>query len=75
MPNVWPAPFTGSALRNEFSERWRRREAELLQHPAAEPTRRAEARVAGNFATAVVIECEAEALIAGASNRHRVSRP
>ena len=30
--NVWPAPFAGRVLRNEFSERWRGREAELMQH-------------------------------------------
>ncbi len=31
--NVWPSPFAGRVLRNEFSERWRGREAELMQHP------------------------------------------
>ena len=92
--NVWPAPFTGRVLRNEFSERWRGREAELLQHQDTEATRYAEARAAGDFDTAAVIAgetvdlitdippaaevaeriaCEAEALIAGASNRHRVA--
>jgi nitronate monooxygenase len=92
--NVWPAPFTGRVLRNEFSNRWRGREAELLQHQDAEAARYAEARAAGDFDTAAVIAgeavdliadippaaevveriaCEAEALIAGASNRHRVA--
>src|SRR3954471_15658741 len=37
--NVWPAPYTGRVLRNEFSERWRGREAELMQHQAAEAPR------------------------------------
>ena len=71
--NVWPAPFTGRVLRNAFSERWRGREAELLQHQEA--ARYAAARAAGDFDTAAVIAGEAEALLAGASNRHRVARP
>jgi len=37
--NVWPAPYTGRVLRNEFSERWRGREAELMQHQADEAAR------------------------------------
>ena len=46
--NVWPAPYTGRVLRNEFSEQWRGREAELMQHQAAKPratTRRARAAI------------------------------
>ncbi len=73
--NVWPAPFTGGVLRNAFSERWRGREAELLQHQEVEAARHAAARAAGDFDTAAVIAGEAEALLAGASNRHRVARP
>jgi nitronate monooxygenase len=94
--NVWPAPFTGRVLRNDFSERWRGREPELLQHQEVEAARYAEARAAGDFDTAAVIAGEAvdliadippaaevveriareaEALLAGASNRHRVARP
>jgi len=94
--NVWPAPFTGRVLRNAFSERWRGREAELLQHQEAEATRYAAARATGDFDTAAVIAGEAvdligdippaaevverivreaEALIAGASNRHRIAQP
>jgi nitronate monooxygenase len=30
--NVWPAPYSGRVLRNDFSEKWRGREADLLQH-------------------------------------------
>lgn len=92
--NVWPAPFAGRVLRNEFSERWRGREAELLQHQDEEGSRYAEARAAGDFDTAAVIAGEAvdliadippaaevveriareaEALLAGASNRYRVT--
>src|SRR3954447_12127674 len=56
--NVWPAPFTGRVLRNEFSERWRGREAELLQRQE-EAARYAEARTAGDFDTAAVIAGEA----------------
>ena len=30
--NVWPAPYSGRVLQNAFSEKWRGREADLLQH-------------------------------------------
>ena len=90
--NVWPAPFTGRVLQNEFSEHWRGREAELLQRQDEEAARYAGAREAGNFDTVAVIAGEAvdliadippaaevveriareaEALLAGTSNRHR----
>jgi nitronate monooxygenase len=92
--NVWPAPYGGRVLRNEFSERWRGREAELLQHQAEEAARYDKARATGDFDTAAVIAGEgvdmiadippaaeavermvkeATALLAGASNRYRVS--
>ena len=61
--NVWPAPYTGRVLCNEFSERWRGREAELLQHQDEEAVRFAEARAAGDFSTAAVIAGEAVDLI------------
>ena len=60
--NVWPAPFAGRVLRNEFSERWRGREAELMQHPE-EADRYAKARSEGDFDTAAVIAGEAVDLI------------
>src|SRR3954451_20209529 len=60
--NVWPAPFAGRVLRNEFSERWRGREAELMQHPE-EAERYAKARSEGDFDTAAVIAGEAVDLI------------
>ena len=56
--NVWPAPYTGRVLRNEFSEKWRGREAELMQHQAAEATRYDKARESGDFDTAAVIAGE-----------------
>jgi nitronate monooxygenase len=56
--NVWPAPFTGRVLRNEFSERWRGREAELMQHQASEAARYDKARNEGDFDTAAVIAGE-----------------
>jgi len=56
--NVWPAPYTGRVLRNEFSERWRGREAELMQHQADEAARYDKARDAGDFDTAAVIAGE-----------------
>jgi len=61
--NVWPAPYTGRVLRNDFSERWRGREAELLQHQDEEAVSYAEARAAGNFDTAAVIAGEGVDLI------------
>ncbi|MEN3384351.1 MAG: nitronate monooxygenase [Hyphomicrobiales bacterium] len=62
--NVWPAPYTGRVLRNEFSERWRGREAELMQHQAAEAARYDKAKAAGDFDTAAVIAGEAVDMIA-----------
>jgi nitronate monooxygenase len=61
--NVWPAPYTGRLLRNEFSERWRGREAELMQHQAAEAVRFEKARTDGDFDTAGVIAGEAVDMI------------
>jgi nitronate monooxygenase len=60
--NVWPSPYTGRVLCNEFSERWRGREAELLRHHE-EVTRYAAARDAGDFNTAAVIAGEVVDLI------------
>lgn len=62
--NVWPAPYCGRVLRNSFSERWRGREAELLQHQDEEAARYAKARAADDFDTAAVIAGEAVDLIA-----------
>src|SRR5438067_1352714 len=56
--NVWPAPYSGRVLRNEFSERWRGREAELMQHQADEAARYDKARETGDFDTAAVIAGE-----------------
>ncbi len=56
--NVWPAPYTGRVLRNAFSEKWRGREAELMQHQAEEAARYDTARSAGDFETAAVIAGE-----------------
>ena len=61
--NVWPAPFCGRVLRNDFSERWRGREAELLQNQDEEAARYTEAREANDFDTAAVIAGEAVDLI------------
>ncbi|MCW5746825.1 MAG: nitronate monooxygenase [Alphaproteobacteria bacterium] len=62
--NVWPAPYTGRVLQNAFTERWRGRETELLQHQAAEAARYDKARAAGDFDTAAVIAGEAVDLVA-----------
>jgi len=50
-------------LRNSFSEKWRGREAELLQHQDEEADRYAAARAKGDFDTAAVIAGEAVDLI------------
>src|SRR4051794_19470196 len=47
--NVWPAPYTGRVLRNEFSERWRGREADLMQHRAEEAALLKKARGGGDL--------------------------
>jgi nitronate monooxygenase len=61
--NVWPAPYSGRVLQNAFSEKWRGREADLLQHQQEEAARYAAARAAGDFDTAAVIAGEALDLI------------
>jgi nitronate monooxygenase len=61
--NVWPAPYTGRVLRNEFSEKWRGREAELMQHQATEAARYDKARDNGDFDTAAVIAGESVDMI------------
>ena len=61
--NVWPAPYSGRVLQNDFSEKWRGREADLLQHQDEEATRYATARAAGDFDTAAVIAGEVVDLI------------
>jgi nitronate monooxygenase len=62
--NVWPAPYSGRVLQNDFSEKWCGREADLLQHQDEEATRYATARAAGDFDTAAVIAGEVVDLIA-----------
>jgi nitronate monooxygenase len=61
--NVWPAPYSGRVLQNDFSEKWRGREAELLQHQDQEAARYAAARATGDFDTAAVIAGEVVDLI------------
>lgn len=56
--NVWPAPYSIRVLRNEFFDRWRGREAELLQHLPDEAARYDKARNEGDFDTAAVIAGE-----------------
>jgi len=93
--NVWPFPYSGRVLQNTFSEKWRGREADLLQHQDEEVARYAAARAAGDFDTAAVIAGEvvdlitdippaaeivermvttATRLLAGASNKYRISQ-
>jgi nitronate monooxygenase len=50
-------------LRNSFTERWRGREAELLQHQDEEAARYAKGSAAEDFNTAAVIAGEAVDLI------------
>jgi len=62
--NVWPAPYSGRVLRNDFSEKWHGRETDLLQQQDKEAERFAAARAAGDFDTAAVIAGEVVDLIA-----------
>jgi len=52
---AWPAPFTGSALRNAHADYWLGREMDLLQQIEAKATRSRAARQAGDFDIAVVM--------------------
>ena len=61
--NVWPAPYTGRLLENEFTARWRGREAELMQNQESEATRYSTARNTNDFSTAGVIAGEAVDLV------------
>jgi nitronate monooxygenase len=61
--NVWPAPYTGRVLCNDFSDRWQGREIELLRNQQAEAERYAAAREAGDYDTAAVIAGESVDLV------------
>src|SRR3954447_14427336 len=61
--NVWPAPYGIRTLRNQFFDRWRGRETELLQHQATESARYEKARDAGDFDIAGVVAGEAVDMI------------
>jgi nitronate monooxygenase len=61
--NVWPAPYTGRLLENEFTARWRGREAELMQNQEDESARYSAARSANDFDTAGVIAGESVDLV------------
>jgi nitronate monooxygenase len=62
--NVWPAPYSGRVLRNDFPEKWHGRETDLLQQQDKEAERYAAARAAGDFDTAALIAGEVVDLIA-----------
>lgn len=59
----WPAPYTGRALQNEFTARWRGREAELMHNLGREETAYEEARKRGDLGVAVLHAGEAVDLI------------
>lgn len=59
----WPAPYTGRALQNEFTARWRGREAELMHNLGREETAYEEARKRGDLDVAVLHAGEAVDLI------------
>lgn len=61
--NVWPAPFCGRVLRNEFSDKWMGRERDLLQELHTEKPRYLAARAASDFDTAAVIAGESAGLV------------
>src|SRR6185312_3361284 len=59
----WPAPYTGRALQNGFTARWRGREAELMHNLGHEEVAYEEARKRGDLDTAVLHAGEAVDLI------------
>ncbi|WP_158903648.1 nitronate monooxygenase family protein [Burkholderia sp. L27(2015)] len=61
--NVWPAPYAGRVLRNDFTEKWLGRERDLLQQLHVEHPRYMEARAHHQYDTAAVIAGESAALI------------
>ncbi len=61
--NVWPAPYTGRLLENQFTEKWRGPRAELLQNQDGEVARYSAARAAEDFDTAGVIAGESADLV------------
>ena len=61
--NVWPAPYTGRLLENKFTDKWRGREAELLQNQDGEAARYSAARTAKDFDIAGVIAGETVDLV------------
>ena len=61
--NVWPAPFTGRCLRNQYLDTWYGREVELLRSLDMESAKYATARKEANFAIAAVIAGESSGLI------------
>ncbi len=61
--NIWPAPFTGRCLSNNFARHWAGRELELLRNADAAAAEYEAARTAANFDIAAVIAGEAVGLI------------
>lgn len=61
--NVWPAPFTGRVLRNEFSDTWAGRERDLLQQLHVIGPSYVDARANNKFEMAGVIAGESAGLI------------
>src|SRR6185312_15418664 len=59
----WPAPYTGRALQNGFTARWRGREAELMHNLGREEAAYEEARQRGDLDIAVLHAGEAVDLI------------
>jgi nitronate monooxygenase len=61
--NVWPAPFTGRCLRNQYLDAWYGRELELLRTQTSEAAKYATARKEENFDIAAVIAGESAGLV------------
>jgi nitronate monooxygenase len=59
----WPAPYTGRALQNAFTARWRGREAELMHNLGREEAAYEDARKRGDLDIAVLHAGEAVDLI------------
>ena len=61
--NVWPAPYSGRVLRNEFSDTWVGRERDLLQQLHIIGPSYVDARANNRFEMAAVIAGESAGLI------------
>jgi nitronate monooxygenase len=61
--NVWPTPYTGRCLKNDYTQKWVGRELELMSQADEEADRYLAAKQRGDFSIAAVIAGEVVGLI------------